>query len=44
MVKSSLKALDAYAQAFRDLINAKVQSSSKTTRELLRLNKDDNWD
>jgi hypothetical protein len=43
MIKSSLKALDSYAQAFRDLVNAKIQSSSKTTRELLRLNKDDDW-
>jgi hypothetical protein len=44
MITSSLNVLDSYARAFRDLINAKVWSSSKTIRELLRLNKDEDWD
>jgi hypothetical protein len=44
MIKSSLSVLDSYAEAFRDLINAKVRSSSKTIRELLCLNKRADWD
>jgi hypothetical protein len=40
MITSSLNVLDSYARAFRDLINAKVWSSSKTIRELLRLNQE----
>jgi hypothetical protein len=44
MMKSSLNVLNSYAEAFRDLINAKVRSSSNTIRELLRLNKDEDWD
>jgi len=39
MIKSSLNVLDSYAEAFLDLMNAKVWSSSKTMRELPRLNK-----
>jgi hypothetical protein len=39
MIKSSLNVLDSYAEAFLDLMNANVWSSSKTMRELLRLNK-----
>lgn len=44
MLKSSLNVLDSYARAFRDLINAKVGRSSKPIRELLRLNKEEDWD
>jgi len=44
MIKSSLNVLDSYAKAFRDLINVKVRSNSKTVRELLRLNKEEDWD
>lgn len=44
MIKSSLSVLDSYAAAFRDLINAKVRSRDKTIRELLRLNKREDWD
>ena len=42
-MKSPLDVLDAYAEAFRDLINAKVWSGRKTIRELLRLNKERDW-
>jgi hypothetical protein len=44
MSKSSLNVLDSYAKAFRELINVKVRSSEKTVRELLHLNKDEDWD
>lgn len=44
MLKSSLNVLDSYARAFRDLINAKVGRSSKPIRELLPLNKEEDWD
>jgi hypothetical protein len=43
-MKSSLEVLKSYAQAFRDLIHEKVGSSSKTPRESLHLNKDEDWD
>ncbi len=42
-MRSSVEVLDAYGRAFRDLINAKVWSRDKSIRELLRLNKDDDW-
>jgi hypothetical protein len=42
-MKSSLDVLDSYATAFRDLVNAKVWSNSKTIRELLRLNSERDW-
>ena len=42
-MKSSIDVLDSYASAFRDLVNAKVQSSRKDVRELLRLNRDRDW-
>ena len=42
-MKSSLNVLNSYAQAFRDLINVKVRSSSETVRELLRLNQGEDW-
>ena len=35
MMESSLNVLDSYAKAFRDIINAKVWSSSKTIREFI---------
>lgn len=43
MMRSSVEVLDAYGSAFRDLINAKLSSSDKSVRELLRLNKEDDW-
>jgi hypothetical protein len=44
VIKSQLDVLNSYAKAFRTLINEKVGSSSKTPRELLRLNKEEDWD
>jgi hypothetical protein len=43
MCHSTNDILDTYGQAFRDLINVKVWSRNKGVRELLRLNKDDDW-
>lgn len=43
MRNSTVDILDTYGKAFRDLINAKVWSRPKSVRELLRLNKDDDW-
>lgn len=42
-MKSSIDVLDSYSSAFRDLVNAKVQSDRKGVRELLRLNRDNDW-
>jgi hypothetical protein len=42
-MKSSLDVLNSYANAFRDLVNAKVWSGSKPIRELLCLNKERDW-
>lgn len=44
MMKSSIDVLDTYAYAFRDLINSKVWSESKSVRELLCLNSERDWD
>jgi hypothetical protein len=43
-MRSSLGLLDKYASTFRDLINAKVQSSEESVKSLLRLNKDSDWE
>lgn len=43
MTKSLVEVIDNYAQAFRDLINEKNLSSSKKIKELLRLNKGEDW-
>lgn len=42
-MQSSLAVLDSYADAFRELVNAKVWSKSKTIRELLFLNGERDW-
>lgn len=42
-MKSSIDVLDSYAEAFRDLVNAKVWSGPRTIRELLRLNNERDW-
>jgi len=42
-MKSSLDVLDSYADAFRDLVNAKVWSKGKSIRELLCLNEERDW-
>jgi hypothetical protein len=44
MVRSALDLLGKYASTFRDQINAKVRSSDKTVKELLRLNSENDWD
>lgn len=43
MMHSNVDVLDTYGTAFRDLINAKIWSRNKGVRELLRLNKDEDW-
>lgn len=42
-MKSSLEVLSAYTQGFRNLVNAKVRNGKNTTREILRLSKDCDW-
>ena len=43
MNKSFVEALDTYAKAFRDLVNERLSGGTKSTEELLRLNKKDDW-
>lgn len=43
MPESPTKVLDKYTEAFRDLVNEKNLSSPKTIKDLLRLNKDEDW-
>jgi hypothetical protein len=42
-MKSSLDVLDSYADAFRNLVNAKVWANNNTIRQLLCLNDDRDW-
>ena len=38
-----LDLLESYGSTFRDLINAKVQPTKKTIRDVLKLSKDEDW-
>jgi hypothetical protein len=44
MIKKPLEILSKYADAFRDLINARVWASGDSPKKLLRLNDDRDWD
>lgn len=44
MVKNQIEILDGYADAFRDLVNARVWAGDDSPKALLRLNDDNDWD